>query len=93
MPAILPYTRRMVFLETATWPRSRATAPPSARLDGTPVHASRRRRSTWDPVSAAKGGYKHFMLKEIHEQPRSVTESLAGRLDPEPATSTSRTCT
>ena len=46
-----------------------------------------------DPVSAAKGGYKHFMLKEIHEQPRSVAESLAGRLDPEAATSTWRTCT
>jgi glucosamine--fructose-6-phosphate aminotransferase (isomerizing) len=37
-------------------------------------------RITWDPVQAEKGGYKHFMLKEIHEQPSAVNETLVGRL-------------
>ncbi len=37
----------------------------------------------WDPVSAEKGGFKHFMLKEIHEEPRVFEDTLAGRLHPE----------
>src|SRR5262249_31925956 len=36
----------------------------------------------WDPVQAEKAGYKHFMLKEIHEQPRVVENTLMGRFDP-----------
>jgi glucosamine--fructose-6-phosphate aminotransferase (isomerizing) len=39
------------------------------------------RRLSWDPVQAEKGGYKHYMLKEIHEQSRAVADTLAGRLD------------
>ena len=35
------------------------------------AHRARARRITWEPVAAEKGGYKHFMLKEIHEQPRA----------------------
>jgi len=38
-------------------------------------------RVSYDPVSAEKGNYKHFMLKEIHEQPRSLTDTIAGRVD------------
>ena len=37
-------------------------------------------RITWDPVQAEKGGYRHFMLKEIHEQPRAVRDTLLGRI-------------
>ena len=37
-------------------------------------------RVTWDPVQAEKGGYRHFMLKEIHEQPRAVRDTLLGRI-------------
>jgi glucosamine--fructose-6-phosphate aminotransferase (isomerizing) len=36
---------------------------------------------TWDPVAASKSGYKHFMLKEIHEQPRAINDTLLGRVD------------
>ena len=36
---------------------------------------------SWDPVSAEKGEYRHFMQKEIHEQVQSVTDTLAGRVD------------
>jgi glucosamine--fructose-6-phosphate aminotransferase (isomerizing) len=38
------------------------------------------RRISWDPIQAEKGGHRHFMVKEIHEQPRAVYETLAGRM-------------
>ena len=38
-------------------------------------------RLTWDPIQAEKGGYKHFMAKEIHEQPQAVQDTFAGRVD------------
>jgi len=82
MPAILPYTRRMIFLQSGDVATVTRTAVSITRLDGTDV-ARAPQNVNLDPVSAAKGGYKHFMLKEIYEQPRSVAESLAGRLDPE----------
>ncbi len=37
---------------------------------------------TWSPLMAEKGGYKHFMLKEIYEQPRALADTIAGRLIP-----------
>ncbi len=42
-------------------------------------------RLTWDPIQAEKGGYKHFMAKEIHEQPQAVQDTFAGRIDFETA--------
>jgi glucosamine--fructose-6-phosphate aminotransferase (isomerizing) len=82
MPAILPYTRRMIFLQSGDVATITRSAVAVAGLDGAPATRSPQTVNL-DPVSAAKGGYKHFMLKEIHEQARSVAESLAGRLDPE----------
>jgi glucosamine--fructose-6-phosphate aminotransferase (isomerizing) len=38
-------------------------------------------RITWDPITAQKGGYKHFMLKEIHEQPHALRDTIRGKLD------------
>ncbi len=38
---------------------------------------------TWDPIMAEKGGYRHFMLKEIYEQPRAITDTFRGRISPE----------
>ncbi|MCC6221524.1 MAG: glutamine--fructose-6-phosphate transaminase (isomerizing) [Deltaproteobacteria bacterium] len=38
---------------------------------------------TWDPITAEKGGYRHFMLKEIHEQPQVITDTFRGRIDQE----------
>ena len=49
-------------------------------LDGTPLSVEKQTIS-WDPVSAEKGQYRHFMEKEIHEQVRSLTDTLAGRVD------------
>ena len=80
IPAILPYTRDMVFLES----RQIATVTPEGysvtNLDGTPVETEVH-AIPWDPVSAVKGEYKHFMQKEIFEQPRAITDTLGGRVD------------
>ena len=67
---------------TATWRWSRATASRSPRSTARPSSA-RPPRILWDPILAEKGGYRHFMLKEIHEQPRAVADTLRGRVAPE----------
>ncbi len=80
VPAILDYTQRMLFLEDRELVVVTANSVQLSRLDGTPIE----RRPTvvpWDPVAAAKGDYKHFMQKEIYEQPRSLTDALRGRVD------------
>lgn len=79
-PAILQHTRAMAFLESgeiAVITREGATY---YKIDGTPVE-KKPQNVAWDPISAAKGGYKHFMLKEIAEQPRSLTDTLRGRVN------------
>jgi glutamine---fructose-6-phosphate transaminase (isomerizing) len=78
--AILDYTQRMLFLEDHELAVLTAKGAEISRLDGTPVD---RRPATvqWDPISAAKGDYKHFMQKEIYEQPRALTDALRGRVD------------
>ena len=48
-------------------------------LEGTPVERQAHHVS-WDPIMAEKGGYKHFMLKEIFEQPRAVRDTMLGRI-------------
>jgi glutamine---fructose-6-phosphate transaminase (isomerizing) len=79
IPALLPYTRDFVFLDDGDV----ATVTP-ASLEITDVHGNRVERKpqriSWDPVQAEKGGYRHFMLKEIHEQPRAVRDTLLGRI-------------
>lgn len=79
-PAILDYTRKVVFLESRQMAVVTGSTITLEDLDGNPVepvvHAV-----SWDPVSAEKGEYRHFMQKEIHEQAQSVTDTLAGRAD------------
>jgi glucosamine--fructose-6-phosphate aminotransferase (isomerizing) len=79
IPAILPFTRQMIFLEdgemaviqdrschvTTLWGETRQRPP---------------KEIPWDPVTAEKGGFKHFMLKEIFEQPRTVGDTIRGRV-------------
>ncbi len=80
IPAILEYTRQMVFLESrqiATVTRDNYTV---TTLDGWSVQPSIHSIS-WDPVSAEKGEYKHFMQKEIYEQPRALMDTIRGRVD------------
>jgi glucosamine--fructose-6-phosphate aminotransferase (isomerizing) len=80
IPALLPYTNEMVFLEDGEIAVLEAEGFTLTKLDGTPVSRGSRKIS-WSPVMAEKDGFKHFMLKEIFEQPRALEDTLRGRLD------------
>lgn len=80
MPAILEHTRRMVFLESRQMAVVAIDDLGVYTLEGDPVDYEVHNVS-WDPVSAEKGEYRHFMQKEIHEQVRSLTDTIAGRVD------------
>ena len=81
IPALLEHTRRMSFLE----PGEIAVVTPSLvtfrrASDGERIEKPVQ-EIQWDALSAAKAGYKHFMLKEINEQPRAISDTLLGRVD------------
>src|SRR2546426_1623452 len=80
MPALLEHTRRVVFLEAGEVADVTKDRASFFRTDGTPLQKAPQ-TVTWDSVAAAKSGYKHFMLKEIHEQPRAINDTLLGRVD------------
>ncbi len=80
IPAILEYTRRMVFLESRQMATVCRNSFSVQTLDGVPVDAEIH-TIPYDPISAVKGEYKHFMQKEIFEQPRSITDTIRGRVD------------
>jgi glucosamine--fructose-6-phosphate aminotransferase (isomerizing) len=80
IPAILEYTRQVVFLESRQMAEVTAGGYQVTDLEGralAPVITT----IAWDPVSAVKGEYKHFMQKEIFEQPRALIDTLGGRVD------------
>ncbi len=82
IPAFLPYTRDVVFLEDGEVVEMDANS--WAVYDGAtlaPV-AKEAQRIDWDVQAAQKEGYKHFMLKEIFEQPKVIRDCLTGRIDP-----------
>lgn len=79
IPAILPYTRNMTFLEDGDMGWITAKALVIKTLQGKSV-TRKVARIDWDPVMAEKGGFKHFMLKEIFEQPKVVGDTIAGRI-------------
>ena len=79
IPALLPHTRDFVFLEDGDVAVVCADAVQVTNLAGDKV-ARPTQRIAWDPVQAEKGGYRHFMLKEIHEQPRAMRDTLLGRI-------------
>jgi glucosamine--fructose-6-phosphate aminotransferase (isomerizing) len=83
LPALLPHTRRVVYLtdgDVAAVTRDGATY---WTADGTPQQRTPQ-TVPFDPMAAAKGGYKHFMLKEIMEQPEAVLDTIRGRARFEP---------
>jgi glutamine---fructose-6-phosphate transaminase (isomerizing) len=82
IPALLPYTRKMVFLEDGDMAVLEGSGVHISRMDGTRVERPVK-VIDWSPVMAEKAGFKHFMLKEIHEQPRAIEDTLRGRLDRE----------
>ncbi|HST05328.1 MAG TPA: glutamine--fructose-6-phosphate transaminase (isomerizing) [Chloroflexia bacterium] len=78
-PAIIEHTRTMAFLEPGELAIIHKDSVRYEKLDGTPVDKTPV-TVAWDTNSAAKGGYKHYMLKEIMEQSRSLADTLIGRL-------------
>ena len=79
VPAILYHTRDLFFLADGdlaviTQQGVRVTDFDGNPMERTPQHV------TWDPIMAEKGGFKHFMLKEIYEQPRTVRDTTLGRV-------------
>jgi glucosamine--fructose-6-phosphate aminotransferase (isomerizing) len=82
LTAFLSHTRDVLFLEDG---EMAVATPDGVRI--TDFSGKRRERPMqridWSPAMAEKGGYRHFMLKEIHEQPRAILDTLAGRMLPE----------
>jgi len=80
VPAILSHTRDVFFLADGDLAVITSEGVRLSNFDGQPV----KRQVThilWDPIMAEKGGYKHFMLKEIFEQPRAVRDTIVGRVE------------
>jgi glucosamine--fructose-6-phosphate aminotransferase (isomerizing) len=80
IPALLAHTRDVTFLDDGEIAVLKADGAEITKLDGAPVQRATK-RIDWSATQAEKGGYKHFMLKEIHEQPRAVEDTLRGRVD------------
>jgi glucosamine--fructose-6-phosphate aminotransferase (isomerizing) len=79
IPPILQHTRDVFFLGDGEIAVINKDAVRVVDFEGNSVQPSIQ-RITWDPIMAEKGGFKHFMLKEIYEQPRSVRDTVQGRI-------------
>jgi glutamine---fructose-6-phosphate transaminase (isomerizing) len=79
IPPILQHTRDVFFLGDGEIAIINKDAVRVTDFEGNSVEPSIQ-RITWDPIMAEKGGFKHFMLKEIYEQPRSVRDTVQGRI-------------
>jgi glutamine---fructose-6-phosphate transaminase (isomerizing) len=82
IPALLPHTRDVVILQDGELAVLTEKGVELSTVAGEPVQRAAT-RITWDAAHAQKGGYPHFMLKEIHEQPQAVEDTFRGRLDEE----------
>jgi glucosamine--fructose-6-phosphate aminotransferase (isomerizing) len=80
IPALLKYTREMLIVEEGEMVDVVCDGYTLTAFDGTPV-ARTPKHIAWDVTSAQKGNFKHFMLKEIFEEPNVIKETLAGRID------------
>ena len=79
VPAMLSHTREMIFLDDGEIAVFTDSTMRITDLDGTPKEKPVK-TITWNPLMAEKGGYRHFMLKEIYEQPQAIAATLAGRI-------------
>jgi glucosamine--fructose-6-phosphate aminotransferase (isomerizing) len=80
IPAILQYTRKVIVLEEGEIVEVRRDGYALTAFDGKPIDREVR-QIAWEASSAEKSGFKHFMLKEIFEQPNVIKETLSGRID------------
>jgi glucosamine--fructose-6-phosphate aminotransferase (isomerizing) len=79
IPALLEHTREMFFLADGDIAVLTRDGVRVTNIDGKPVDRPAQ-HIAWDPIMAEKGGYKHFMQKEIFEQPRAVRDTMLGRI-------------
>jgi glutamine---fructose-6-phosphate transaminase (isomerizing) len=79
VPALLPHTRDLFFLHDGDVAVITPAGVQVTDFDGRPAVRDVQ-HVTWDPIMAEKGGFKHFMLKEIYEQPRAVRDTTLGRV-------------
>ena len=79
IPALLAYTRDFLFLDDG---EMAVVTPEGVRIEDRQGRVVERKaqRIAWDPVQAEKGGFRHFMLKEIHEQPQAIRDTLLSRI-------------
>jgi glucosamine--fructose-6-phosphate aminotransferase (isomerizing) len=82
VPAILYHTRDLFFLADGDLAVITPQGVQLTDFDGQPI-VRQVQHVTWDPIMAEKGGFKHFMLKEIYEQPRAVRDTTLGRISQE----------
>ncbi len=80
IPAILEHTSKMVFLDSGQMAVITETELSITDIQGEPIDYQVE-KINWDPISAVKGNFRHFMQKEIHEQGHALTDTLAGRID------------
>jgi glucosamine--fructose-6-phosphate aminotransferase (isomerizing) len=80
IPAVLHHTRDFLIIEDGELVVVTEDGATVEKIEGAPVEREVL-HVDWDATQAEKGGYEHFMLKEIHEQPAVITETVAGRLD------------
>jgi glucosamine--fructose-6-phosphate aminotransferase (isomerizing) len=79
VPALLSHTRDVIFLDDGEMAEITRSGARVEKVDGTRVNRAPT-RITWSLMQAERGGYKHFMLKEIFEQPRALEDTLRGRV-------------
>src|SRR5271167_740830 len=79
VPGVLHHTRNIYFLADGDMAILTLAGVELTDFDGNPIHRNITRIS-WDPIQAEKGGYKHFLLKEIWEQPRAIRDTTLGRV-------------
>ena len=79
IPAIMEHTRQVLVLEDGDFAKITADEVILTTLSGEPINRDIF-QVTWDVHTAQKGGYKHFMLKEIHEQPQALRDTMRGRI-------------
>src|SRR5438309_7618032 len=82
VPAILYHTRDLFFLADGDLAVISSDGVQLSDFNGQPI-VRQVQHVTWDPIMAEKGGFKHFMLKEIYEQPRAVRDTTLGRISQE----------
>ncbi|MCK5690529.1 isomerizing glutamine--fructose-6-phosphate transaminase, partial [Myxococcota bacterium] len=80
IPALLPYTRDVIIMEEGEMAILTPGVVKVMTLDGEPLER-KSKRIEWSPVMAEKGGHKHFMHKEMFEQPRAVVDTLRARIN------------